>query len=305
MALLFKGGEQLYNEAVDAIGRKDYNTARKKFLDANEKGYGKDELALAYAAIIDVGSNRGNVGAYEKLIDRLNSLKVSSIKFGLTEIEVPDLVAECELGIKEIRAASISDSAYQEKGNQLITIAGEYMARIGEKNLKLDEIFKGNTVATGNREALILQAQGYSVLGKGSVSVDPKMASEYMQMAYTFRRQLGDSGEEELRLSQNYARSARCWICGRPANGEGIHFQSIRASIDPVFRNMADSDVVKPVSDDSQRIYICIPCYTAISNRSDDIAREYYNDAIRELRAVEARLQAEISSLRFSVSMRR
>lgn len=305
MALLFKGGEQLYNEALDAVGRKDYSTARKKFTDANEKGYGKDGLALAYAAIIDVGSNRSNVGAYQKLADRLTTLNVGSIKFGLTDIDVQDMIAECELAIKEIQASMMSDSAYMEKGNQLIAVAGEYMGRIGEKNLKLDEIFKGNTMATGNREALILQAQGYAVLGKGHVLTDPKMASEYMQMAYNFRRQLGDSGEEEYRLSQNYARSARCWICGRPASGEGIHFQSIKADIDPVFSNMSKDEIVKPVSEDSQRIYICNPCFSGISNRSDDIARGYYNEAIRELRATELRLQAEINSLRFSVNMRR
>ena len=305
MALFFKGGEQLYNEALDAVGRKDYNAAKKKFLDANEKGCPNGPLALAYAALIDVGSSRRSVGAYQALISKLSGLKESEIKFGLTDITVADLITECELDIKEVQAANMSDNDYQAKGQQLIAVAGEYMARIGEKTLLLDEIFKGNTVATGNREALILQAEGYAVIGKGMVSSDPKGAAEYMQMAYSFRRQLGDSGDEELRLSENYARSAKCWICGRPANGQGIHFQAVRADIEPVFRKMSDGDIVKPLSDDACSIYICVPCYTAISNRSDEISREYYEAAMREMRAMEMRLQAEINSVRFSASMRR
>ena len=305
MALFFKGGEQLFNEALDAVGRKDYNAARKKFIEANEKGYSNGPLALAYASLIDVGNSRRSIGAYQALIGKLSGLRESEIKFGLTNIIVADLITECELDVKEIQAANMSDKDYQEKGQQLISVAGEYMARIGEKTLILDEIFKGNTVATGNREALILQAEGYAIIGKGLVASDPKGAAEYMQMAYSFRRQLGDSGEEELRLSQNYARSAKCWICGRPAHGQGIHFQAVSADIEPVFSKMSDGDIVKPLSDDACSIYICVPCYTAISNRSDEIAREYYESAMREMRAMEMRLMAEINSVRFSASMRR
>ena len=189
------------------------------------------------------------------------------------------------------------DGDAQAKGQQLIAVAGEYMARIGEKTLLLDEIFKGNTVATGNREALILQAEGYAVIGKGMVSSDPKGAAEYMQMAYSFRRQLGDSGDEELRLSENYARSAKCWICGRPANGQGIHFQAVRADIEPVFRKMSDGDIVKPLSDDACSIYICVPCYTAISRRADAIANGYYDKALDQMRAGDAALQAQILAM--------
>lgn len=305
MALFFKGGEQLYNEAVDAIGRKDYQAAKKKFLDAKEKGCDGNGLGMVYVAIIDVGSARKNVSAYSRLIDLLRGLSVSNIKFGLTEIDVNDLITECELAVREIGASALSDNDYNNKGNALIAVAGEYMTRIGEKNLKLDEIFKGNTVSNGNREALILQAQAYKIMGKGCVHTDPKMAADYMQMAYNFRRQLGDSGEEELRLSRNYARSAKCWICGRPANGEGIHFERMRADIEPVFNKMASEEAVSPVSEDVSSIYVCMPCFTAISNKSDEIASEYYRQAIAEMRAMEMRLQAEINSIRFSASMHR
>ena len=305
MAFLFKNGEQLYNEGLDMIGRKDFGGAKKKFVDAVQKGYNADGMAIVYIAILDTGANRSNLSCYKALRDALGNLKVSSFKFGLTDIDVADLIAESELDIKEIEANNIPDALYKEKSAALIACAGEFMGRIGEKNLKLDEIFKGTTAATGSREALILQAEGYYVLGEGSVSEDPKMASEYMQMAYNFRKQLGDSGDQELRLARNYARSARCWICGRPANGEGIHFQPMRSTIAPVFAKAAEGEIVKPYSDDVHSIYVCIPCYTAISNRSDDISRAYYDRAMAEVHAIEARLEAEIAAVRFSASMHR
>ncbi len=305
MALFFKGGEQLYQEALDAISRKDYSAAQKKFQDAKDKGYDPDGLCMVYTDIIYLGNNRGTVRAYRNLLNRLQGIGVSTIKFGLTDIDTADLATECELAIMEIEASEMSKADFVNKGNRLVEVAGQYMARIGEKNLKLDEIFKGNTMATGNREALILQAEAYSVLGKGYVSTDPKMAAEYMQMAYNFRRQLGDSGEEELKLSQNFSRSATCWICGRPANGQGIHFMAMPADIEPVFQKMTDGNVVKPISDDCRDVYVCMPCYTAISNRSDEISREYYEHAMDEMRAMEARIQAEIASLRFNMSMSR
>ena len=182
MAFLFKNGEQLYNEGLDMIGRRDFSGAKKKFVDAIQKGYRADGMADVYITILDVGANRSSIGCYKSLRNALGNLTVGSFKFGLTDIDVNDLIAEVELDIKEIEANNLPDSLYKEKSAALIACAGEYMGRIGEKNLKLDEIFKGTTAATGSREALILQAEGYYVLGEGCVSEDPKMASEYMQM---------------------------------------------------------------------------------------------------------------------------
>lgn len=300
MAIFFKGGEQLYNEAIDLVGRKNYKDAKRKFLDAVEKGYSNGGLANVYAALITVGENRSAVGSYSALLKNLDGISADSFKFGLTEVITNDLRTEVQLDIEEINASSMGDSDYKAKGNAFIECAGKFAALIGDKSLILDEIFKGNTMATGSREALILQANGYSILGKGAVNTDPKLAAEYMQMAYNFRKQLGDSGEEELELSKDYARSAKCWICGRPANGEGIHFMPMRSTIKPVFVGMTTADVVKPISDDGQSIYVCTPCYTAISNKSDEISRYYYDSAMAEIRAMEARLQAEITALRFT-----
>ena len=77
----------------------------------------------------------------------------------------------------------------------------------------------------------------------------------------------------------------------------------MRSTVAPAFQNETQNDIIKPLADDGQHIYVCMPCYTAISNRSDEIAQVYYNQCMAEMRAMEARLQAEISSISMRVSM--
>lgn len=299
-AIFFKGGEQLYQEALNLIGMGRFPEARRKFADAAQKGYDNNGLTGVFISILDLTQDRTSIDLYRSLLKNLDGLKVSEFKFGLTDLDVGDLRMEAELKIQEIEAGQMDDSDYQKKGQAYLACAGEFASRLGDKNLKLDEISKKNTMATGNRESLILQAEGYSILGKGTVKSDPKTAAEYMQMAYNFRRQLGDSGQEELNLSKEYAKSAKCWICGRPANGQGIHFMAMKSTVEPVFRSMVSEDIVKPLSEDGLSIYVCMPCYTAISNKSEEISRYYYDSAMAEMRAMEARLRAEISSVRFA-----
>ena len=42
-----------------------------------------------------------------------------------------------------------------------------------------------------------------------------------------------------------------------------------------------------------------------MSNRSDEISREYYNQAVQEMRAMEARLQAQIAALQSQIAFAR
>jgi len=60
---------------------------------------------------------------------------------------------------------------------------------------------------------------------------------------------------------------------------------------------------VKSRPEGGAHIYICRACYTAVSKRSDEISRRYYNEAIAELRRAEVRLQAEIAALQSQISM--
>lgn len=301
---LFKNGDQLYDEGIDLINRKEYNGAKEKFNDALSKETSKAGMARMYIALINLIGNRGNTSNYQTFINELKACGQRQFKFGLTDIDAEAIETECSLAMEEINASSMSDGEYMEKGQAMIDVAAKYASLIGDAPLKLDEISKGNTQSTGTRESLILQAMAYECMGMGVVLRNPKQGSEYMQMAYNFRRQIGDSGDRDLQLMKNYARSSKCWICGRPANGEGIHFMSIRSNITPMFRER-ENDLIRTADEDFGSIYVCMPCYSAISNRADDISRDYFSQAMAEMRAMEARLQAQISAVRSEIRISR
>lgn len=280
------------------MNRKEYGNAKDKFEDALSKNTGKAEMAKTYIALIKLLNNRGDAEAYRNLINCLERCGETSFKFGLTDVDTEELKNECNLSIEEILATQMPGSDYMAKGQAMIDVAAKYAGVIGENPLKINEISTGNTQATGTRESLILQAMAYECMGTGIVLKDPKQGSEYMQMAYNFRRQVGDSGDRDLELMKCYAKSGKCWLCGRPANGEGVHFMAVRSTISEMFRNRESSDVIRTADDDFRSIYICMPCYTAVSNRSDEISKGYYDQAISEMRAMEARLEMEIASIR-------
>lgn len=307
---LFKSGDDLFEEAQELIKMNDLDGARKKFESAVSKNTGSRDLAVLYIAIIDLVRNRGQKNAYQQVIGKIGAAG-GSLKFGITDVDTEKLRKECEAYIHEIEAQQeIPDSEWMRKGQQMIAVAGEFASEFGDQSITLDELTNGNSKSTGTRESLILQAIAYETMGRGAVEGDPKQAAEYMQMAYTFRKQLGDSGQEDMDAMKAYSTSGRCWICGRPANGLGIHFVAQNATVSQMFVKGEKSGEVLPFAEGSDngsptQIYICMPCFTAISNRANQISIGYYNEAMKNLRETEARLQRQIDALSVSVRMSR
>ena len=301
---LFKSGDDLYEQGIDLIGRKDFAGARAKFDKAIEKGTDNRDHAMFCMLMIDMNGRFGEPKRYQYLSDTLKKLPAGPVRFGVTTADRDLLLAQTELAVQEIEAQNMSDSDYMAKGQALLAVAMGFSSRIGEASLPIQEMLKGSSTS-GNHEALVLQAIAYETMGKGAVYADPKQGSEYLQMAYNFRRQLGDSGEEDLRLMKQFATSGHCWLCGRQVSGEGVHFMAVRSEISDMFRKKEENEALRASSQNFSSIFMCMPCYTALSNRADDIAVGYYNDAIAQMRAMEARLQAQISSLSMRMSFNR
>ena len=79
-----------------------------------------------------------------------------------------------------------------------------------------------------------------------------------------------------------------------------MHFFPMSSDISPQAREKKD---ILPAADEGyQSIYVCRACYTAVSRKSDEISRQYYDASIRELRAAEARLEAQIRYLEARVN---
>lgn len=300
MAFLFKSGDEIFNEGVDLVKRREYSKARNSFNKSMEKTPGNRELCMIYIAIIDTLNSPTNSNTFTNLAGLLEQTGAGSVDFGLTQIEPKKYAAECRLAVERLSALGMESSdpkSKEEKGRRLIMLAQKYQVQIGNNPLKFNELQTGDTTVTGMKTAMSLQALGYETLASGEVLTDPKKAAEYLQNAYNYRRQAGEDGTADMNLVQSYSKTAKCWICGRIATGEGIHFVGMSSDITPMLRNTQD-DIVKSAPDSFETIYVCRACYSAVSRRADAIAQIYHQKAMEEIRLVEARLMAEISEVR-------
>jgi len=307
MALsIFKSGDELFDQGVDLVKRKEYAKARKNFEKTVEKNGTNAELAGVYIAILDACMDNNNPARYANLADRLEKTRVGSFEFGLTEVESSKLAIECRLLVERLSAGRISGNStavLEDKGNKLLATARKYQTQIGNNPIRLSELV-GLNQNTGMKESLYIQAWGYEALASAAVLTDPKRAAELLQNAYNCRRQVGENGDEDMRLMKAYSRSVKCWICGRPSTGEGVHFFTMSSEMTPLMRSTGD-DILQSAPSDYDSVYVCRPCYTAISKKSDEIAARYHQAAMSEMRAMESRLRAEIQSAIAYAAMRR
>jgi tetratricopeptide (TPR) repeat protein len=302
---VFKSGDELFNQGIDLIKRKEFAKARKNFEKTIGKSGREAVLAGIYIDIIDACLDNNNPARYSKLAASLENMK-DEFEFGLTEIDPRKVSTECSLLAERMnigRMQGNSTATLEEKGNKFLEVARKYQSQIGNDTIVISEIV-GLQVNTGIKEALYVQAYGYEALASAAVMSDPKKAAELLQNAYTCRKQLGEDGQEEMNRIKAYSKSVKCWICGRPATGEGVHFLAMSSEISPFMRK-SDDDILQSAPTDYNSVYVCRPCYTSISRRSDEIAKKYHDVAMQEMRAMEARLRAEISSMYSMMSMRR
>ena len=303
---LFKNGDDLYNQGDDLIKRGEYAKARDILQKSIDKEGGVDDVAAVKVALIALSSRLTNPAAYRNLESKLKAVSQKQLEFGLTTFDRDALITECVLTAQkmQIMDATSNDSSKNEAAKQLQDLAVRYQSEIGDRNLIVLEIFKNDTTVTGMTEFYNLMAVSYEYMSDAVVWDNPSQAAEYQQIAMGYRQQNGQSGDANLARIRSYSCTSKCWLCGRVATGEGIHFFSAPADVSPAL-DKDDNGVAKSKPEGSTQIYICRACYSAVSNRSDEISQDYYNRAMAEMRAMEARLQAEIAALQTQISFAR
>ncbi len=300
---LFKNADALYDQGIDLIKQGEFDKARRILTKSIEKDGGPDHMSAVIVSMIDMRGRLGDISAYVSLYNALNGTSAEEFEFGLTTINTEMMKKQCELSIEGIRTLNMNGASgvLIDKGQKLIKLAQKYQSEIGSENLKLSEIFLNDTTRTGIREGILLLAIGYESLSSGTVWDDPRKAAEYQQIAYGYRKQMGDSGEANLKLINDYAKTSKCWFCGRITSGLGIHFFPLSSEISPMLRTPEGSEPLASEAKDFNSIYACRACYTSISKRADDIARQYHLQAMNEMRAVELRLQTQLASLQTQI----
>lgn len=295
---LFKNDNELFDIAVDLVKRKEYDKAINNLRKAIDKDKDGDITALCNAmiAVLSIHNQRSSVKAHTDAAAALRNLNEGTFDLGLTTFVTADLALECDLTAEFIRVRSLDGSASngKAKGDALIECARKFQSQMWDKNMQIVEFFDGVTRA-GGKYALMLMAEANESYANMEAWLDPKKAAEYQQLAMNYRKQLGESGEENQRRIASYSKSATCWLCGRDSTGEGMHFFPMSSDISPQARN---NEGILPAADgEFKSIYVCRACYTAVSRKSDEISRGYYDLSIREIRAAEARLESQIRYL--------
>lgn len=303
---LFKSGDELYDEGKELIKRGEYDKARDYLEKSIEKDGGIDDAAAVKVALIDMRGNLANVNGYRRLLTTLKSLSRETFEFGLTDVNRDELITECELTIRKIELLSSGGKGAQlmEKGKQIQQLAQEFQSRIGDRNLIILELFKNDTSVTGMTEFFNLMAVSYECMSDAVVWENPAQAAEYEQIAMGYRQQNGQSGDSNMAKVKAYSRTCTCWLCGRIATGEGIHFYAAPADVSPALDDK-DKPTAKSRPDDYGHIYICRACYSAVSNRSDEISKQYYDMSMQQMHQMEARLQAQIAALQSQIAFAR
>ncbi len=305
---LFKNGDDLYDQGNELIKRGEFSKARNVLQKSIDKEGGVNDVAAVQVALIDMMGNLDQPERYSNLIQKLKSLNATEFDFGLTHVARDPLMTEAELTYRKITLMSQRAKKKDLKAvsSNLQVLAQDFQEKIGNDHLIIQEIFNNDTTVTGLTEFFNLMAVSYEALSDAVVWENPPQAAEYEQIAMGYRQQNGQSGSANDARVKAYSNTCRCWICNRTASGEGIHFYSAPADISPALANeSSDNGTNKNRAEDNKHIYICRACYSAVSNRADEISYGYHQKAMAEMRAMEARLQAEINSLERQISMLR
>lgn len=303
---LFKNGDDLYDQGDELIKRGEYGKARDVLQKSIDKDGGIDDVAAVKVALIDLSGRLSQPNAYLNVVSKLKAMSDSQIVFGLTTIERDRLMVECELTARkmDLLSRNVRGQQKMDVAKEIQSLATDFQSMIGDRNLVVLELFKNDSSITGMSEFFNLMAVSYEFMSEATVWDNPSQAAEYEQIAMGYRQQNGQTGDANMQKIRAYASTCKCWLCGRIATGEGIHFYSTPADVSPAL-DKDSNGAAKSKPADFDHIYICRACYSAVSNRSDEISRQYYDQAIRDLRATEARLQAQIAALETQIAFTR
>jgi len=293
---LFKTGDELYNLAMESINRREYDRAKELLVKAIDRNTTKQNLAVATISFLNMANSLNVAASYRHLRDSLINIDGEEFNIGLTTFSKTNLIKECDAMIAQLNAISKpvnSEELMVAKAQAMIEAAKIIQINIGQEPLRIQEYFTKN-VQSGQKIATTMLAEANELLADAVVHHDTKKAAEYQQIAFNFRRQLGESGEKNQALINRYIASCTCWFCGRVAVGDGINFVKMGCDMIP---NEENEDITKSADEEKRVIFVCRSCYTAFSRRADDISRGYYNESIKEMREMETRINMKIAAL--------
>jgi hypothetical protein len=102
---------------------------------------------------------------------------------------------------------------------------------------------------------------------------------------------------------ENISKFGRCWFCGREMQGQDFHYVLLPATVSLYTRSRYGSET--PHTLEENAVVACESCSSSIRNVADEVAREYYEKAMAEMRVLEQRLNARIVAIESELNLLR
>jgi len=257
---------------------------------------GLKELGIKAAAMARIYKAKLNLTP-ENLEEAYKFL--SSIDQELT-LELPYKVRVGEV-VQELKilAKDFSLSSGHASPNELENLAQEYLS-LGKDKLTLSDILGINVDPI--KRAFKLLGMSRTIIAQSKEKEDPEESVRIYSEALGYFNQaedkesIDDLNEKIGKLSK----VMKCYICGRSLQGEEIHFLYVKTDITPYMLKTLSSESPKPITDEGT-IVLCRACYTAVNNLAEDIARKYYDMAMRAMRQMYEELSRRIDKLESDV----
>jgi hypothetical protein len=155
------------------------------------------------------------------------------------------------------------------------------------------------------------QRRAYYLLGLASLieansvaDTDPKKsvallseATTNLELAGTASMGISTGARTKL---ESISKFGKCWFCGREMQGQDFHYVLLPATVSQYTRQRYGLDT--PHSTEGDAVVACESCSSSIQNVADEVARAYYEKAMKEMRALEQRLSTKIAALEANVS---
>lgn len=283
----FANVEKLSREATDPNAKAIGPVARALSMLFYARGnYNGDTLAACYQAMA--------------ALDPMTSLEIPyTANAGEVAQEVLVLSQEARLKPLALGAAITDPSIAQDMEN----IAQSYMG-LGKEKLVVSGLF--SITDTTLNKSLVYMGLSRIVKAKMEEARDPVKAVDYYSEAIGYLSQINDQGFKKYaeERSRKLITSAKCWLCGRPVQGEDINFVYLRSYIDPFFSRKFENEMPPVIKNDT--IVACKACYGAMAllseSISDRIAKIYYDRAMAELQKVHDHLDSRINECMHDVA---
>lgn len=287
-----------FREAVEHFS-KAYEIAARS---GNEGLKREGLLALAYAYIYRavITKSPADMRAAAEILKKLPGEPELDLALA-RKVKKSELAEELEALSKyfEVPQVDLKNAKdFGEDAAKALEELAKYFLSRGENRPLLDELF--GIQESYNSIGLKLLGRSRLIQAARVEEEDPVRAVSLYSEAMGYFKAAALAADAIKVKIDKLGKATRCWICGRPIQGEEVNFVYLDTFLTKYMAKNFGSET--PLQFDGNRVAVCSVCYGAIYNLSDKISKYYYEKSLEAIRAVEERLMAQIAALRAEIA---